>query len=224
MDLKRERFLNRMTDVIFEEHFMKQSNKYIKGKLIDIGCGIKPHKNKLAHLVSEHIGVDHEFTSHNKSEIDLFGTAYEIPVSSETFDSAICTVVLEHLEEPESAIRECFRVLKPGGHAIYAVPLLWHLHEEPRDFYRFTKYGLKYLFEKAGFEIVEIKPLSGFLVTFLQLHLYIVEGKFNKGIIRKTKIIDGYIWLCNKIGISFNKKDNSLGWTWMYVVTAKRPN
>jgi len=102
------------------------------------------------------------------------------------------------------------------------MPFIWHVHEAPRDFYRYTKYGLQYLFEKAGFEIVEIKPLSGFIVTFLQLHIYLVNGKFNKGIIRKIKILDSYIWFCHKLGLFLNKKDKSNDWTWMYVVTARK--
>ena len=123
---------------------------YAKGRLIDIGCGNKPLNHFLSQYVTEHIGVDHEGTLHDKSKIDLFGTAYNIPVDDGYFDTALCTAVLEHLEEPSDAIKETHRVLKTGGYAIYTVPFFWHLHEEPRDFYRYTKYGLKYLFEKNG--------------------------------------------------------------------------
>jgi SAM-dependent methyltransferase len=221
-DLKRERFINLMISEIFENYFFPQCKKYLKGKLIDIGCGVKPYKTQLSSIVEEHIGVDHEGTSHDKSEINLFGTAYSIPTDNNTFDSAICTAVLEHLEEPEQAIRECYRVLKPGGVAIYSVPFIWHQHEVPRDFFRYSSYGLKYLFEKVGFEIIEIKPLSGFAVTFLQLHIYIINGKFNKGIIRKLKVLDAYIWLCHKIGLWFNKRDNTTDWSWMFVATVRK--
>jgi len=134
------------------------------------------------------VTVDHEATFHDKGNIDLFGTAYDIPAEDESFDSAICTAVLEHLEEPELALRECFRVLKKNGVAIYSVPFIWHLHEEPRDFYRYSKYGLKYLFEKVGFEIVELKALSGFWVTFGQLFVYNLY-RFNRGPLRYIPII-----------------------------------
>lgn len=40
-----------------------------------------------------------------------------------------------------SAPCECHRVLKKGGPAIYQVPFIWHLHDEPRDFYCFSQYA-----------------------------------------------------------------------------------
>ncbi len=52
---------------------------------------------------------------HDKFKIDLFGTAYDIPVKDEHFDTVLCTAVLEHLEEPDKAIKEANRVLKRGG-------------------------------------------------------------------------------------------------------------
>ncbi len=213
---------NYLVNKIFEDNFLEITNKYTKGKLIDIGCGVKPYKDMLSHLVTEHVGVDHQITVHDKSNIDLFGTAYNIPADENSFDSAICTAVLEHLEEPEQAIRECHRVLKKGGYAIYSVPFIWQLHEQPRDFFRYSKYGLQYLFEKVGFEVIEVRPLSGFAVTFIQLHLYIIKGKFEKGIIKKMGIIRLYSYLMQRFGLFLNKRDNTKEWTWMYTVVAKK--
>lgn len=157
---------------------------YSRGILIDIGCGDKPFKDMLAPYVKNHFGLDHEDSLHDKAKIYLFGTAYDIPAEDEHFDTVLCTAVLEHLEEPDKAIMEANRVLKKGGYAIYTVPLFWHLHEEPGDFYRYTRYGLNYIFEKNGFEIIELKPLSGFWVTFGQELVYYIwrfriGGKLN---------------------------------------------
>ncbi len=139
---------NFLVNKIFMDELKKVIPRYFKGIIIDIGCGEKPLKNISTQYVTKHIGVDHQDTLHDKSNIDRFGTAYDIPAKDGKFDSAICTAVLEHLEETDKAIKEADRVLKKGGYAIYSVPLFWHLHEEPRDFYRYTKYGLRYLFEK----------------------------------------------------------------------------
>jgi SAM-dependent methyltransferase len=199
----------------------KIASKYIHGSLIDIGCGSKPYFNLLSEYVSKHIGVDHENTLHDKSSINLFGTAYQIPCENESFDSAICTAVLEHLEEPELALRECYRVLKPEGIAVYSVPFIWHLHEEPRDFYRFSKYGLKYLFEKVGFEIIELYALSGFWITFGQLLVYNLH-RLNKGLLRWFHIVDGIGLMIQAITYILDRLDKTEQWTWMYMVVARK--
>jgi len=209
---------------IHDKELLKAISKYANGKLLDIGCGEKPYAEMVKPYVTKHIGVDHQATFHDKSDIDRFGTAYDIPAKDGEFDSVICTAVLEHLEEPDKAIKEAHRVLKKGGYAIYTVPLFWHLHEEPRDFYRYTKYGLKYLFEKNGFEIVELKPLSGFWVTFGQELVYYL-WRFRKGgklnplwwiIPPIGGVIQGICYLLNKI-------DRSEGFTWAYLVIARKP-
>ena len=196
-------------------------SKYLKGQLIDIGCGTKPYKDLLAPYITKHIGVDHESTLHDQSNIDVVGTAYKIPVEDASFDSAICTAVLEHLEEPELALRECHRVLKSGGTAIYSVPFIWHLHEEPRDFYRYSKYGLKYLFEKSGFEVVELKALSGFWVTFGQLFVYNLY-RLNRGPLRWFRIIDAIGLLIQALSYGLDQIDKTEQWTWMYMVVARK--
>ena len=118
---------NILINHIHDKQLINYVERYLSGNLIDIGCGTKPYKEMFSPYVEEHTGVDHEATFHDTSNVDLFGTAYEIPTDEETFDSAICTAVLEHLEEPEQALRECHRVLKSGGTAIYSVPFIWHL-------------------------------------------------------------------------------------------------
>jgi SAM-dependent methyltransferase len=195
--------------------------EYFRGRLIDIGCGTKPYKALLSPYVTQHIGVDHEDTRHDISNIDRFGTAYNIPAEDGEFDCALCTAVLEHLEEPEMAIRECYRVLKEGRTAIYSVPFIWHLHEEPRDFYRFSKYGLKYLFEKVGFEIIEIKALSGFWVTFDQILVYNIY-RFNRGPLRYIPIIPSLGLAIQGLSFALDRIDKAEQWTWMYMVVARK--
>ena len=194
---------------------------YVKGRLLDIGCGDQPCKSIWASAVTDYVGVDHEATLHNKTGIDIFASAYAIPVPDASFDSVICNAVLEHLEEPEDALRECYRVLKPSGKAIYSVPFIWHLHEEPRDFFRFSKHGLEYLFKKAGFDIIELKALSGFWVTFGQLFIYNLY-RLNRGPLRWLPIIPALGILVQMFVYLLDKLDKTEQWTWMYVVVAEK--
>lgn len=214
--------INILVQFIVQKELARIGRKYASGNLIDIGCGTKPYKKVFEKYVTSHIGIDHECTLHETLNIDRFGKAYTLPVEDEEFDCALCTAVLEHLEEPEKALRECHRVLRRGGVAIYSVPFIWHLHEEPRDFYRFSKYGLKYLFEKAGFEIIEINALSGFWVTFGQLFVYNIY-RFNRGPVRFIPIIPLFGLFIQGISYLLDKIDKTEQWTWMYMVVARKP-
>lgn len=198
--------------------------KYASGRLIDIGCGEKPYADMASPYVEEHIGLDHSDTIHDKSNIDIIGSAYEIPVEDNSFDTALCTDVLEHLEEPSLAIAEAYRILKPGGHGIYTVPLYWHLHEEPRDFYRYTKHGLKYLFQKSGFQILEIVPLSGFWVTFLQEFVYYL-CKFRRGgpLNPLWWLIPPLITLLQIAALILNRFDGAEEFTMEYLAVVRKP-
>jgi hypothetical protein len=56
---------------------------------------------------------------------------------------------------------ECFRVMKPSGYLVLSAPFYWPLHEEPYDFFRYTKHGLRALAEGVGLEVVSLKADGG---------------------------------------------------------------
>lgn len=216
-------FHNILVRSIADKAILLYAKTYLHGVLIDIGCGEKPYEIGLKETINKHIGVDHKDSFHDLSKVDLIGTAYSIPVEDDFFDSALCTAVLEHLEEPEEALIECNRVLKKGGVAIYSIPFIWHIHERPRDFYRYSRYGIQYLFSKTGFEILKLEALSGFWITFGQLFVYYLH-RFNRGPLRWFKIIT-IIGLCIQgIVYMLDKVDKAEDWTWMYIVAAKKIN
>ena len=84
--------------------------------------------------------------------------------------SALCTAVLEHLPEPGACLDEIHRVVKPGGAVFFTVPMTMYTHSEPYDFYRYTEYGLRYLLEKHGFQIIGFCA-GGIISTTLLNHL-----------------------------------------------------
>ena len=63
---------------------------------------------------------------------------------------------------------EAARVLKAGGVLLLTTPQTWGLHLEPHDFYRYTRYGLRYLAEKSGLEVIEVMPTCGLWATLAQ--------------------------------------------------------
>lgn len=191
------------------------------GRLLDIGCGAKAKAALVGEYVSEYVGLDHPGTLHDAARVDLMGVADAIPVRDGAFDSVLCTAVLEHLEEPGRALREACRVLRPGGTAIYTAPLFWHVHEEPRDFFRYTAFGLRHLFESAGFEVLELRPLGGFWVTFGAAFGYYVQ-RFRRGPLRP--VVDGAVALGNLLWRRLDRgRLRDERFTWMYLVVARKP-
>ena len=206
---------------IADKALKKAIDTHARGLLLDIGCATKPYTRFTQGLVSRHVGIDHPGSLHEASNVDVAGWALALPFKSETFDCELCTAVLEHLEEPQEALREAYRVLKPRGRAIYLAPFIWHLHEEPRDFFRYSKYGLEHLFRKAGFEIVEIKALSGFWVTFGQLFVYNLY-RFHRGPLRWLPIIPLIGMAIQLIALALDRVDRSERWTWAYLAVARK--
>lgn len=59
------------------------------------------------------------------------------------FNAVVCWSVLEHVPEPQLAIAEMRRVLKPGGAIWVQVPFLFPYHADPYDYWRVTPPGLR---------------------------------------------------------------------------------
>lgn len=93
------------------------------------------------------------------------GTATELPFDSGSFDTVLMLQTLEHVEEPLVALSEAYRVLRPNGLLVVTTPFMWGIHEQPRDFYRYTPYALEYLAGKAGFEQIDVQPTGGYWLT-----------------------------------------------------------
>lgn len=87
----------------------------------------------------------------------------EIPVDDSRYDAVIFTQVMEHLPDPLSVLKELYRVMKPGAQLFYTGPLWYEEHEIPYDFYRYTRFGLEYMFGRTGLHIREFRGLEGYL-------------------------------------------------------------
>src|SRR5688500_11023684 len=67
-----------------------KATKYLSGRLIDIGCGEKAKQILVGDIVDGYIGLDHLDSVHDLSTVDLIGTAYNIPIEDESFNSVLC--------------------------------------------------------------------------------------------------------------------------------------
>lgn len=137
------------------------ARRHASGRLVDIGCGTKPYRQLFAPYVAEHIGIDHAELPLAADFVDVVADAYSIPLADGIADTVLMSEVLEHLEDPARALREGFRLLRPGGWLIATTPFMWVVHEEPRDFYRYSPYGLRWQLAEAGYSSIEVTPIAG---------------------------------------------------------------
>ena len=103
------------------------------------------------------------------SNPDYLSSADKIPVEDNFFDMVIMTEVLEHLENPEDALNEVYRVLKHNGKLVASMPFLNSIHKGPHDFQRWLPDRLRRELQKTGFEAEKIEPMGGIAAVISDL-------------------------------------------------------
>lgn len=177
----------------------------INGLAVDIGCGNKPYEKLFK--VSSYIGIDIQTSIHNvKSFADIFYNGKTIPIKDKQVDSIICNQVFEHVFEPNLFLSELNRVLKLGGKLLITLPFVWDEHEKPFDFARYSSFGIRYLLEKYGFEIMVQKKTAGDLTVFAQLfNLYLYKLVYRKHSLLKKLVTFFFMTPVTVLGIIFRK-------------------
>ena len=141
---------------------LERVRHHASGDLLDIGCGSKPFAGLFKGRVTRYWGSDLAASRYLGGERpDAFATAEAQPFRAQSFDTVMGLSMLTYLPEPGRMIAEAHRVLRPGGVLILEFTQMVPLHDEPHDFFRFTRFGARYLLEQAGFEVVEYVPVGG---------------------------------------------------------------
>lgn len=101
----------------------------------------------------------------DESGVDEVVDYYHMPFEDESYEVILCTGLLEHLAEPEDALKEMKRILKPGGKILLGASSAFSVHDAPHDYFHFTPYGLEYLLEKQNWKHVEVRGSCGTMKT-----------------------------------------------------------
>ena len=135
---------------------------YVSGDLLDLGCGFVPFYEAYKDYISENSCVDWQNTIHKNPFLDLETDINEpLPIGNEIFDTVILSDVLEHIRKPEELIAEIYRIMRPNGKFILNTPFFYWLHEQPFDYFRYTKFALQSMLEDAGFKVLKLEPMGG---------------------------------------------------------------
>jgi len=175
--------------------------------VLDVGCGERPYADLFQK--TQYIGLNYSTVA---ASPDIVGDAQALPLKNDSFDIVFSTQVIEHVPEPKILVAEAFRVLKPGGIFVLTGPFYWPLHEEPYDFFRFTRYGFQHIVSSAGFNIIGIQGDAG-AITQVAISLIEVMPRWLRILIPIINLITPWIQR-----MSINSKS-----TLNYIVIAKKP-
>ncbi len=141
------------------ELFIEEKSKALKkgSRVLDAGAGPCPYKKFFSHCNYESTDL---IDPHNL--VDFTCSLDNIPRKSNIYDAIISTEVLEHVEYPQKVLNEFYRILKKDGQLFMTAPQEWPLHQEPYNFFYFTKYGFASLLKNAGFKKFKITPKGGY--------------------------------------------------------------
>lgn len=191
-----------------------------RGKLLDVGCGRQPYRDLLRN-VELYFAAD---LPPNK-DVTLYCSGLALPFREGSFDTVLSNQVLEHVPEPSLFVKEAGRVLKGGGILILTTSQTWGLHLEPHDYFRFTEYGLRYIAEKAGLEVIEITPTCGIWATLAQRLADTVIYTFARGVTPgKIRLLSLVLAPVCFLGYSLDRAFSRRGDTLDNLLVAKRPD
>jgi len=159
--------LNRISNLLFDhrtyrrralDRWLLSNRALLAGCVLDVGSKRKTSKGLFAlepsrgdRWLAFDIGTD--------SSPDVVGRGERLPFRDGAFDAAVCSEVIEHVEDPAALVRELHRVVRSGGPLLFSSPFLYPIHGDPHDCQRLTETRLRQLLQ--GFREVQIE-VSGY--------------------------------------------------------------
>lgn len=154
-------------EYILDRDIFGESIKMIAGKrlVVDLGSGTRFHKDlsgyKSLFKDIRYFALDIRF----HPALDIVADAENLPLKDNCANAVICSGVIHLAQEPQKAAWEIYRILDKEGVAFISLPFLYPYHgsKVQKDFYRFTKDGLEYIFR--DFSEMKIQPRGGYINT-----------------------------------------------------------
>lgn len=179
------RLINLCLQLLWLANGLKREADYLRfmtlaqvpaGKLLDVGCGGGRFLNRIKKRGWQVEGSDFDAQATRKVTARYgikthVGDLLQCALPADSFDVITMSQTIEHLYAPEMTLRECLRILKPGGLLVMTTPncasigarefgALWRGWEAPRHLQLFTVASLQRLTRHAGFEVTEARTYS----------------------------------------------------------------
>lgn len=123
-DLAEENYWFRRHEVVYEQ----MADRCADRDVLEAGCGEGYGANLIADVARRVIGLDYDETAvaHVRARyprVDMrHGNLAELPLADGSVDAVVNFQVIEHLWDQGQFVRECLRVLRPGGCLLMSTP------------------------------------------------------------------------------------------------------
>ncbi len=148
-----------------------------RGRLLDIGCGSGLFLAHMQNFGWQVTGVepDPDAARNTREQFNLLdihtGSLESVALKESSFDAVTMNHVLEHLPDPVQTLKQCWRVLRPGGQLVVTTPNAkslgkqffkknWLAWDAPRHVFLFDTQTLRKCAQKAGFRPKEIRTVA----------------------------------------------------------------
>jgi SAM-dependent methyltransferase len=136
------------------------AERYAHGRVLDAGAGRLTYRGLIAPHAKQYVSAD---LVAERPDLDVVCDLGAAPFREGAFDTILCIEVLEHTPTPGRVLRALRHALAADGTLIVTAPHIMYLHGEPHDYFRYTKYGLVSMLERAGFETTSVQGIGGLL-------------------------------------------------------------
>jgi SAM-dependent methyltransferase len=186
------------------------------GRVLDYGCAEMPYRRFFGPDV-DLVGADLPGNPWATVRLRPDGT---LPVEDAGFDAVLSSQVLEHVTDPATYLRECLRVLRPGGRLLLSTHGIMVYHPDPDDYWRWTCAGLRRAVEDAGLRVVHFEGIMGPAASGLQLvqeAIYHRRSRWARNIVAVA--MQSLIKLADRLEPRASKDLNAL----VFAIVAEKP-
>ena len=207
------------------------------GIFFDIGSGNKPYSFLFNNHIKKYKGMDYRkiALTEGYSKPEIYGDGQRIPLKKNSVDTILCTQVLQYIQYPDCLIKEIGRIIKPDGYIFLNAPQSYPVHHREYDYYRFTRNGIRDIFERNDLKIISLEQNGAFwlYIAHMFTHYFTyrifrnVPGYFLKSLFGLLKIVLTPLILlfnviCNTCALLADKFDIEDSFTLNYTVIAKK--
>ena len=216
----------------YNDYTFEQARPYLKGRVLEVGCGVGSLTTRIAPLVDKLVAIDSDPRALSYSQLKLSGRQKNIQFeradilsfeSIDKFDAIICLNVLEHIRDDEKALAKMAALLADGGVLILLVPAgKFMFSVADREAGHWRRYAKKDLVKKIQtyFQLENIYYFN-FIGALGYYFIHKILGKktvestgniyfFDRYLVKFTKAIDHWQLPFGLSLIAIAKKQNNL--------------